>query len=177
MISPHYPFIRSAGCLTWDYVETEKTHTEHTLSGIRTHDLSVGAGEDSSCLRTRGHCDRLNNLKRNIYYRVVPDAICTYYISQTLCLFSSVHRLILNVHFIFYINIYMRVLFIYIHVNWQNSFHSLFNFLCSQQHKRLYISAEQTHLFPSATANCYHPQFSLFRLSLLFLDCGGSGCP
>jgi hypothetical protein len=23
-------FIRSAGCLTWDYVETEKTHTEHT---------------------------------------------------------------------------------------------------------------------------------------------------
>jgi hypothetical protein len=34
-------------------------HTEHTqkhpcLSGIRTHDLSVGAGEDSSCLRPRG---------------------------------------------------------------------------------------------------------------------------
>jgi hypothetical protein len=27
-------------------------------SGIRTHDPSVSAGEDSSCLRSRGHCDR-----------------------------------------------------------------------------------------------------------------------
>jgi hypothetical protein len=31
----------------------------HTLSGIRTHDPSVRAGEDSTCLRPRGHCDRL----------------------------------------------------------------------------------------------------------------------
>jgi hypothetical protein len=31
----------------------------HTSSGIRTHDLSVGAEEDSSCLRPRGRCDRL----------------------------------------------------------------------------------------------------------------------
>jgi hypothetical protein len=31
----------------------------HALSGIRTHDLSVRASEDSSCLRPRGHCDRL----------------------------------------------------------------------------------------------------------------------
>jgi hypothetical protein len=30
----------------------------HALSGIRTHDPSVRAGEDSSCLRPRGHCDR-----------------------------------------------------------------------------------------------------------------------
>jgi hypothetical protein len=30
----------------------------HVLSGIRTHDPSVLAGEDSSCLRLRGHCDR-----------------------------------------------------------------------------------------------------------------------
>jgi hypothetical protein len=29
------------------------------LSGIRTHDPSVRASEDSSCLRLRGHCDRL----------------------------------------------------------------------------------------------------------------------
>jgi hypothetical protein len=58
MISPQYPFIRSAGCLIWDYVETEKTHTEHTQTSIRTHDLSIGVGEDSSCLRPRGHCDR-----------------------------------------------------------------------------------------------------------------------
>jgi hypothetical protein len=31
----------------------------HALRGIRTHDPSVWAGEDSSCLRPRGHCDRL----------------------------------------------------------------------------------------------------------------------
>jgi hypothetical protein len=30
----------------------------HTSSGIRTHDPSVRAGEDISCLRPRGHCDR-----------------------------------------------------------------------------------------------------------------------
>jgi hypothetical protein len=30
----------------------------HALSGIRTHDPSVPAKEDSSCLRPRGHCDR-----------------------------------------------------------------------------------------------------------------------
>jgi hypothetical protein len=28
------------------------------LSGIRTHDPRVGAGEDGSCLRPRSHCDR-----------------------------------------------------------------------------------------------------------------------
>jgi hypothetical protein len=31
----------------------------HALSGIRTHDLSVRGSEDCSCLRPRGHCDRL----------------------------------------------------------------------------------------------------------------------
>jgi hypothetical protein len=30
----------------------------HALSGIRTHDPSVRASEDSSCIRPRGHCDR-----------------------------------------------------------------------------------------------------------------------
>jgi hypothetical protein len=30
----------------------------HALSGIRTHDPSVRASRDSSCLRPRGHCDR-----------------------------------------------------------------------------------------------------------------------
>jgi hypothetical protein len=34
-------------------------HTDiHALSGIRTHELSVRASEESSCLRQRGHCDR-----------------------------------------------------------------------------------------------------------------------
>jgi hypothetical protein len=37
------------------------THTPniHILSGIRTHDLSVGASEDSSYLRPLRYCDRL----------------------------------------------------------------------------------------------------------------------
>jgi hypothetical protein len=30
----------------------------YTLRGIRTHDSSVQAREDSSCLRPRGHCAR-----------------------------------------------------------------------------------------------------------------------
>jgi hypothetical protein len=30
----------------------------HVSSGIRTHDPSVWAGEDGSCLRLHGHCDR-----------------------------------------------------------------------------------------------------------------------
>jgi hypothetical protein len=30
----------------------------HALSGIRTHDPSVRASEDNSCLRPRGYCDR-----------------------------------------------------------------------------------------------------------------------
>jgi hypothetical protein len=35
------------------------TNTDiHALTGIRTHDPSFLAGEDSSCLRPRGHCDR-----------------------------------------------------------------------------------------------------------------------
>jgi hypothetical protein len=35
------------------------THTDiHTLSGIRTHNPSIRASEDTSCLRLHGHCDR-----------------------------------------------------------------------------------------------------------------------
>jgi hypothetical protein len=30
----------------------------HATSDIRTHDPNVRAGEDSSCLRLRGHCDQ-----------------------------------------------------------------------------------------------------------------------
>jgi hypothetical protein len=30
----------------------------HALSGIQTNDHSIRAGEDSSCLRSHGHCDR-----------------------------------------------------------------------------------------------------------------------
>jgi hypothetical protein len=36
----------------------KNAHTDiHTSSGIRTHNPSVRANEDSSCLRLRGHCD------------------------------------------------------------------------------------------------------------------------
>jgi hypothetical protein len=45
---------------TQDNTNTELTQTDiHALSGIRTHDPSVRAGEDSSRLRPRRHCDRL----------------------------------------------------------------------------------------------------------------------
>jgi hypothetical protein len=40
----------------------------HALSRIRTHDPSVRSSEDSSCLRPRGHCDRLRS------YNVVEKA-------------------------------------------------------------------------------------------------------
>jgi hypothetical protein len=36
----------------------------YVLSGIRIHDPSVQASEDSSCLRPRGHCDRRNHIYR-----------------------------------------------------------------------------------------------------------------
>jgi hypothetical protein len=38
-------------------------HTDiHALSGIRSHDASVRATEDSSRIRPRGHCDRQSYL-------------------------------------------------------------------------------------------------------------------
>jgi hypothetical protein len=42
------------------YLHTINAHNTdiHALSGIRTHDLSIRASEDSSCLRPRAHCDR-----------------------------------------------------------------------------------------------------------------------
>jgi hypothetical protein len=39
--------------------QNKRRHTDiHALSGIRTHDPSVRASEDSSCLRAHGPCDR-----------------------------------------------------------------------------------------------------------------------
>jgi hypothetical protein len=44
---------------TGQHKNNKHTHTDiHILSVIRTHDPSFRAGEDSSCLRPRGHCDR-----------------------------------------------------------------------------------------------------------------------
>jgi hypothetical protein len=55
---------------TGQYKHRINEHTDiHTLSGIRTHDPSVRASEDSSCLRPRGHCNRqllgLNKINMN----------------------------------------------------------------------------------------------------------------
>jgi hypothetical protein len=51
------PFARSLPA-HWT-AQTEETHTDiHALSGIRNHDPSVRAGEDRSCLRPLGQCDR-----------------------------------------------------------------------------------------------------------------------
>jgi hypothetical protein len=47
-------------CIQAEQYKHRIKHTDiHALSGIRTHDPSVRASEDSSCLRPRGHCDRL----------------------------------------------------------------------------------------------------------------------
>jgi hypothetical protein len=37
---------------------TQNSTAIHVLSGIRTHDPSVRAREESLCFRPRGHCDR-----------------------------------------------------------------------------------------------------------------------
>jgi hypothetical protein len=49
----------SQGCYLRRTTQTQnKCRHIHALSGIQTHDPSVRAGEDISCLRSRGHCDR-----------------------------------------------------------------------------------------------------------------------
>jgi hypothetical protein len=41
----------------------------HALSGIQNHDPRLRRGEDGSCLRTRGHCDRhFSNIHFNIIF-------------------------------------------------------------------------------------------------------------
>jgi hypothetical protein len=46
--------------------QTEQMHTDiHASSGIRTHDPSIRAGEDVSCLRPRDHCDRRVSMNNN----------------------------------------------------------------------------------------------------------------
>jgi hypothetical protein len=44
---------------TEQHKQNKRTQT-HAFSGIRTQDPGVRASEGSSCLRPRGHCDRLN---------------------------------------------------------------------------------------------------------------------
>jgi hypothetical protein len=50
--------------------QNKRIHTPniHVLCGIRTHDPSVRASEDSSCLRPRGYCDRHRNTDGLVKY-------------------------------------------------------------------------------------------------------------
>jgi hypothetical protein len=56
------PVTRPLPAHTGQQTNRINAHTDiHALSGIRIHDPRVQAGEDGSCLRSRGHCDRLPN--------------------------------------------------------------------------------------------------------------------
>jgi hypothetical protein len=69
-------FTQSLGLLGWvisssqvrylytgQHRHTINTHTDiHAMNRIRTHDPRVQESENSSCLRPRGHCDRLIQL-------------------------------------------------------------------------------------------------------------------
>jgi hypothetical protein len=90
------------------YLHTEqhkhriKAHNTDNISscGIRTHDLSVPASEDSSCLRPRGHCDRLRywyhrkrsqNHKSKIAWHIPPGGYSRGYLytwQHVLCVCS-----------------------------------------------------------------------------------------
>jgi hypothetical protein len=48
--------------------QNKRTHKHSCLSGIRTHEPSIRASEDSSGLRPRGHCDRLFLIYYERYY-------------------------------------------------------------------------------------------------------------
>jgi hypothetical protein len=47
----------------------------HALSGIRTHDPSVRAIEDTICLRLRGHCDRRFEKLQAVKLRICHSGI------------------------------------------------------------------------------------------------------
>jgi hypothetical protein len=67
-----YSRISIQATYTKDNTNAKQTHTNiHASSGIGTHDLSVGADEDSSCLRSRGHCDRM----RHSAHLVIPASL------------------------------------------------------------------------------------------------------
>jgi hypothetical protein len=84
-----------AAAYTQNNTNTEYTYTDiHALSGIRIHDPSVRASEDSSCLRLCNHSDRQNIfiVEENIYHK------CLSSISSLNLLLSSQFLLILAIH-------------------------------------------------------------------------------
>jgi hypothetical protein len=60
--------------------ETHNKHKTdiHASSGVRTHHPSVRAGEDSSCPRPRGHCDR-----QCLSLHSDSAVICSVFVSDT----------------------------------------------------------------------------------------------
>jgi hypothetical protein len=48
----------------------------HTLSGIRNHDPSVWAEEETSWFNPRGHCDRQEELLQNLINEHVVSPPC-----------------------------------------------------------------------------------------------------
>jgi hypothetical protein len=52
---------------TYTATQSQNKLILHASSGIRTHDSSVGWGEDGSCPRPRGHCDQhFSNMAYNV---------------------------------------------------------------------------------------------------------------
>jgi hypothetical protein len=79
---------RKAATYTQDNTNTEQMHTNiNALRGIRTHDPSVRASEESSYLRPRSHRDR--------HVFLLSIAICLmhslYFFSRPNCNFSQIH--------------------------------------------------------------------------------------
>jgi hypothetical protein len=69
-----WPFLQFSNRKAATYTENNTNTNIHALSGLRTHDPSAQASEDSSCLRQRGHCNRpdfmnmLNNKKQHVNF-------------------------------------------------------------------------------------------------------------
>jgi hypothetical protein len=92
---------------------TTQTHTHiHASSGIQTHDRSVRASEDSSCLRPRHHCDRPSEFRLLHVLRVeVYTNIWTTRFSQMIFSVHFATFIVLNfVRFCRHISCYYRKL-------------------------------------------------------------------
>jgi hypothetical protein len=68
-------------------------HTDiHASCGIRTHDPSVCAGEDSSCFRPPGHCDRPDSVICAYNYHSPIKWYVTYFIFIFISIFIFLHK-------------------------------------------------------------------------------------
>jgi hypothetical protein len=97
--------------------QTQNKRTDiHASSEIRTHDPSVRSGEDGSCLRPRGHCDRPepnyfhNNwgVCRNLYQKYIGEA----YMSHALILRIQIGLFKVTDHAIIGLRFWLRRIFI-----------------------------------------------------------------